>query len=494
MTELTKAKHFADNGETDRSGENFQNQIFANIDFKNRPEPISFFRSDFRAVKMDHMKFYYNNFDRADIVNGHIADSTFNGCKWGTDFINSVFTQSVFTGNLMDTCTIHKCYYKSCTFENERIINTSNRESSYSRCNFNNCSYEMNSFNDLNYSKCSFRSVNFANMGAYDLNFDKCNFKDVVMDPDYFGSYLFKDTAITDIKFAYRGKEFKLAGDMHEDLQSLALFYLENARYYEAFNTTLLFRHFAKVPVSIINYFETLFGLINGETNSIIKQEQIIRIVKTLIFYTNSDVLSPDELFYFIGYLKDIKIEFFSLTDKLMFFNHIDLLAKTVEAYLLDFPPSNIKEDFRQIYAEIQIDEENFDEFKIALDGFFREFMIESGLSEESGYQIVGTRKGSLIFELVGYAVGLYTLATILKSTVSKFFEIRVEYSIALKAQKLINEDVKTIEDLKKVAPVARKILATPSDEIFKKAKPLTNLMKQFHLFPNALVERRKIN
>lgn len=493
MTGLTKAKHFTDTGESDRSGENFQNQIFANIDFRQRHEPISFFRADFRAVKMDHMQFYFNNFDRADIVNGYITDSAFDACNWGTDFLNTVFMNTTFKGNNMDTCTIHKCYYKSCTFDNERIINTTNRESTYSHCTFSRCTFEMNSFNDLNFEKCNFKSINFANMGAYDLSFDKCHFKDVVMDPNYFGSYLFKNTRLEDVQFAYRGKEFRLSGNIYEDLQSLAVFYLENGRFYEAFNTTLLFRAFANAPVFIIGYFETLIGLISGETNAIIKQEQIIRIIRILIFYADSDELKPEELFYFIGYLKDIKMDFFSLSDKLSFFSQVDLLAKTVEAHLLDFKPSRIKEDFRIIYAEIQIDEADSIKFRDALNGFFLQYMAEIGYSDEVGYEIIGSRKGSLVFEIVGYAVGLYALATVLKSTVSKFFEITIEYSLTVKAKKLIEQDVHTIDDLQKIAPVIRKAMAPPSDEIFKKAKPLAGLMKQFHLFPNALTERRKI-
>lgn len=352
----------------------------------------------------------------------------------------------------------------------------------------------MNSFNDLNFIKCSFKSIDFANMGAYDLTFDGCHLKAVTMDPDYFGSYLFKNTHIDNIEFTYRSKEFRLSGSFFDDLQSLAIFYLEHGRYYEAFNTTLLFRHFAKVPVSIFSYFEKLIGLIKEESNNLIKQEQINRIIKILIFYTNSELLKPDELFYFVGWLKELKLDFFTLSERLSFLNNIDLLSKTIEAYLFDFKPTSIKDDFRPIYAEIQIAEADLGEFEIALNDFFNEFMSENELPEQSGYHILGTRKGSLIVELIGYAIGLYVLATILKSTVSKFFEIKIEYSLTIKAQKLIREDINTTDDLTKIAPLIRKTMAPPSDEIFKKAKPLANLMKQFHLFPNALVERRKIS
>lgn len=493
MSNITKKNFFTDNGESDRSSENFQHHLFKDIDFEQRADPISFFRSDFRGVKMEGMKFYHNNFDRADIINAFITDSQFKECQWGTDFVNTMFTQTGFIANMFDTCTIHNCYFEHCKFTDERMVNTSNRDSTYKSCSFKNCTFEMNTFNDLNYTDCKFNKVDLSNMGAYDLTFENCRFNQLTVNPDYFGSYLFKNTPIEDITYAYRGSNVALSGNMRDDLQSLALFYQEKQRYYEAFNTTLLFRYYLGESVSVTIYFQNIVKLILSDTNNLIKQEQLGRIVKVLIFYADSEIISADEIFYFIGYLKEINVDFFSLKDRLSFINNIDLLAKTVEAYIFDIRMISPALNFEQVYAEIQIEETDLENFKTEFDSFFSTVMQESGKPAVMGYHIVGIRKGSLIVELIGYAIGFYVLATILKSSVGKLLEIRMEYQLFQKAHKLIDEEINTINDLSTKTPAIRKIMSQPADEIFKKAKPLSLLMKQFHIFPNALLERRKI-
>ena len=493
MSELIKKGYFIDTGVSDRSTENFQHQIFENMDFTIRSEPISFYRSDFRSVRMNNMKFYKSDFDRADIVNAFISDSEFIESKWGTDFINTFFIRSRFSKNQMDTCTINNCCFDSCEFIEERVVNTANRGSTYKNCSFENCSFEMNSFNDITFIGSSFSNIDLSNMGAYDLTFENCKFRNVMVDPDYFGSYLFKNSSIEELTYAYRGNDFSLTGDVKQDLRSLAIFYQESGRFYEAFNTTLLFRYYDKSPGSVIPHFERIISNILSNSNILVKQDQLNRIIKTLIFYSGSEVLSASEIFYFIGYMGELNLDFFSLKDKLIFLSNIDMLAKTIESNLFDYPQVYSVAEFNQIYAEIQINEEDLEGFKASFDAFFRSTMSEYGHNDDAGYYITGIRKGSLIVEIIGYGVGFYVLATILKSTISKLLEIRMEYRLFKKADRVIEEKINDITELVKSAPAIRKAMAPPSEELLKKAIPLSQLMKQFYIFPNAVLKGRKI-
>lgn len=493
MQDITRKGYFTDTGNSDRSTENFQHQVFENIDFTGREVPISFYRSDFRSVRMDHMVFYKNNFDRADVVNAFITDSRFNECKWGTDFMNTVFMRSHFQGNQMDTCTIDNCYFDHCEFIEEQVINTSNRGSTYKNCRFDNCKLEMNSFNEINFIDSSIHKVDISSMGAYDLSFDNCTFSDVTIDPDYLGSYLFKNCLIDQLQYSYRGKDFLLTGDIKKDLGSLALFYKENERYYEAFNTTILFRHYGDASLSVMHHFQNIIKSIYKNPNELVKKDQLNRIIKALIFYADSDLISVDEVFYLIGYFKELDFDFFGLKDKLAFLSNIDLLAKTIESYLFDCGRVRLTTSLSQVYAEIQIEEENLDVFKQSFDSFFKTAMNEYNHEIKVGYHIVGTRKGSLIVEIIGYAVGFYVLAVILKSTVSKLLEIRMEYKLFQKADQFIEDKITDIPEFVRSTPTIRKLMSQPSDELLKKSKPLAQLMKQFHLFPNAVLKRREI-
>ena len=212
-----------------------------------------------------------------------------------------------------------------------------------------------------------------------------------------------------------------------------------------------------------------------------------------LVFYSDSWALYYEELFFIIGLLESDKIQFESLTSRLKYKSHLQILEDTInsnlfELYLWNFDPEQI------IYTEIEIDENDFEIFQNELLKFLSDAEIEYGVDHTNGsYEIIGTRRGSLIVEIAQYAVGAYCLATIAKSVISKGMEIRMEYKIAKKTTKML--ETGSIDDLKKweeKVKISRRIQKKPSDELFLKATPLIKLMRSFNIFPNAFIKRIK--
>jgi uncharacterized protein YjbI with pentapeptide repeats len=480
-------KTFFDTGNALREQENFQHFLFKDLNFKNRKEPISFFRSDFRGVKIENVQFYKNNFDRADFINSYITNTTFDNCFFGTDFLNVIFHKVEFRNNMEDTCSFHNCSFVDCAFESETVINTSNRNSTYSNCHFSNCNWEKNSFEDIHYIQTSFKNISFAEMCAYNLDFTGCNFENTSVDPDYLGSYLIKKTELKDLNYIYRGQGISLTGKIEADLETLSRFYFSNHRYYEAFNTVLLYSHYNKFKESISGFFERILHLITQDKHYLRRTEQLNRLIRILIFYSDSALIPSKDFYLIIGIMENFSIPFESINDKILYQNNLQLLKETVQTNIFelgiwDFDSVGIT------YAEIEIDEDDFALFKTNLAGFYDSLIEEYGITDfGTGYEILGTRKGSLIVEIAGVAVGIYGLATIAKSILAKVMEIKMEYLITHKnIELLVSDNFKDMKEWEKKVIIARKIQEKPSDELFKKAGPLIKLMKSFHIFPNA--------
>jgi uncharacterized protein YjbI with pentapeptide repeats len=483
---------FTDTGETSREKENFQNYLFKDIDYRNKPVAVSFRRSDFRAVKMQNMHFFKNNFDRADFVNAYLKETTFDECNFGTDFFNTVFEKCTFKGNNFDTSTLNNNRYFDCCFENEHILNTTNRQAFYSNCTFKNCIYEMNSFEDINFDNCIFENINFAEMGAYNFSFTSCSFKNFTVDPDYLGSYLFKHSPLEQTQFMYRGDGLALNNNLIEDLKTLSIFYLQSSRLFEAFNMTLLYRQYSKQELSILGYLDNILDQIGTDKHDLRKFDQINRIIKAIIFYANSTVISIEETFYIIGQFENKRISFDNMHDQLQYVNNIYFLKQNIESILFETGDLSHVNPLSEIYCEITIEESSYEEFKTMMSEYLNSISSNYGIPELNNYKILGTRKGSLIVEIIGYATGIYVLITILKSIFVRTLEIKVEYTIYKKTHQLLEENNRKLKDLETDVNIARRILSTPSDEILTKARPLSLLMKNFSVFPNALVKGKK--
>ena len=488
MSLPVSSKIFVDSGSSERESENFQHYLFKDLNFKEREKPISFFRSDFRGVKIEAVKFYRNNFDRADFINAYIKDTEFEECYFGTDFSNTIFTNVQFTQNKEENCSFYNCHFLNCMFDRELVSGTTNRNSVYASCSFIECDYGKNTFDDISYESCDLKRLSFAEMGSYNLNFSSCHFEEVIVDPDYLGSYLIKESSLEGLKYSYRGTPLELSGNIIEDLKTLSLFYLNSNRFHEAFNTFLLYAHYSNQELSIFPFFGKLIGQIISDEHYLRRIEQIDRIIKILMFYSNSKVLPKNICFQLIGQIEIMNVSFEKIKDKIHFNNMLYLLKETVESELFELGGWNELNPLEVIYAEVEIDDSHLEQFQSELNLYVYAMAVEYALLEGADCKIVGTRKGSLILEILGASIFIYSLASIAKSIISKGMEVKMEYKIAQKTEDLLlGSNLEQMNDWSKKVDIARKILKKPSDELLQKGTPLVKLMKSFHIFPNTI-------
>ncbi|MBS1529673.1 MAG: hypothetical protein JSU01_05170 [Bacteroidetes bacterium] len=487
MNELSIPKIFVENGNSSRKFENFQNFTFKDLDFKGSADPISFYRSDFRGATITKVYFWKNSFERCDFINSYISDSTFEECHFRTDFTNIIFERVFFNSNFEDTCAFYNCMFLNCTFQHERVTETVTRNCEYNECIINGCSFDKNAFDDITFFKTTLQDISLADMGAINLSFDQCTFENVVLDPDYLGSYLVKNTSMANIRYEYRGHEIPLSGELIEDFRTLSLFFMQERRYNEAFNLTILYNFHSKSNASLSVFFKQIVEAVNTDFHILRHVEQLTRYVAIIKFYGVSAMINAKDLFYMIGLLKSTDTSSVRIRDRVAFEHSIYDLENTFQTVLLQPWMWDSIDPFALVMAEVKIDESDLDLFKenylAYLDQLLKDLRQPSIHPE---FQIIGVRKGSLVIEFISYAIAVYGLARIIKAIFSEIYSIRLEFEIHKKTIRLISEsDVKSPLLLKKNIVAARKIINEPSDDLLKNSNKLSVLLKRFKIYTN---------
>lgn len=487
MNKPVLRKRFVDVGATNYNSDNFQNFLFQELEFGVNGVPINFFKCDFRGSSFINVRFKKSNFDRSDFINSYLSDTTFSECYFGTDFSNTLFNRVQFVNNEHDTCTYSNSKFLNCLFDHEHIIASTLRSSTFAACTFLNCKFEQNTLDEIAFENCVIKTLSFSDMGAYNLSFENCELENIVVDPDYLGSYLFKNSSFNGLIYEYRGHEINLTGSLAKDYLTLSIFYLENQRYFESLNTHILHSFLAeKVPIDM-NFVESIFLAIKQYPHGIGKYDQMDRAIKLLIFYIGSDVMAIESTMKIVSLIENLKIEFDNLNDRLRFNSNLFLLKENVEHYLFESRELKGVQGDKMLYVEFQIDQEDFSFFQEELDSFFHAVSVELAITQTNQtYTIVGSRKGSLIVEVVAISIGVYTLARIARGILGVVHQIIMDYRIKTKALNLLGQPEKLIE-LEKSVKIANKILSRPSDELITKSGSLVRLLKAFHIFPNTM-------
>ena len=419
---------FQDSGNTHRESESFHGMLFSNLDLTSAAEPISFFRSDFRQVKIENVKFFKNNFDRADFVDAYLRNSSFSECQFGTDFLNTYFDSIRFEKNREDTCTASQCIYHKCTFKGEVFRNSTIRECRFLSCRFEDCVFEMNTADTLSFEDSEFHGIDFSNMTALNFAFANCRFYELRIDPDYLGTYLFKGSTPEGLSYSYRGEDLHSEADFLESIQSMMGAYARSNRIFEAFNSAILYNSFAKKGKSLQPIFKWAIENIANEP-TIRRKNSFLKIVSALAFYSDSDVISPNDLLYVIQALFESDLTSFGLTDRLELESRFSFLRELVKERMLA-PGTPWQSGEGYIHFEVVADE---DQKKMVEDGVGNFFDALSESLGDTGFQILNVRRGSLIFECVAALAAVTAFASCLRQVSSNIIRITLEFRLSTK-------------------------------------------------------------
>lgn len=478
---------FSDTGEIKREKENFQNFLFENIDLSKHSEPISFFRSDFRGSKVINSHFYKNNFDRADFIDSYVSHSTFEKCCFGTDFINTYFSHSNFIQNTNDGCSIVNCTFNECNLSEEVFTNCTIRDCVFINCTLQKCKMEMNTVSEILFDGCTFNRINLAHQGAYNFKFNACQLSDVIVDPDYIGSYLFKETDLTKIRYQYRGADFNLNSDQIDNLKALSEFYSNSRRYYEAFNLIILINSISPHKNSLLEAFKSVIVNILSDKHALRKFNNLNNVLSTLEFYCNSNDIETLDFIDMLKVFDSINQATLPFKEYLTIRSKLGLVQSLFEDALLSWN-SNRLPGQGQFYSVLEINEEELSVTLNTLDHFFTSVAKEYfGHADSSKcYSVVGTWRGSFFIEIIGSALAISLLGACIKKFTYDISKSVFVIKTTRKANKLIDK-ANNEKKFKKSIKLARLGLKEPTEETKDKATKLASLLKDIQIFTKAV-------
>jgi uncharacterized protein YjbI with pentapeptide repeats len=455
--------------------------LFADLDFLQAQQPISFFRGDFRRAKIDNVRFWKSDFDRAGFIDAFIRLSRFENCRFGTDFLNTYFDGVHFSYNDSDTCTITDCVYENCTFSGETIINSTLSACRYKNCVFDSCDLRMNTADTLAFTKCTFRNVDFSNMTATNFQFADCRFENVRLDPDYLGTYLFKGSAPDNIHLTSRGETLQLNAGYLSSLEVLMDSYATATRYYEVFNCAVLYNYLAQQGKTLLPLFRWVIHSINSEP-PFIRKHSVERTIGLLSFYADSPAIATNELFALVVALDDIALEEISLVDRLQIESKVSFLKNWIQAILLQWQSPRPPEA-EALYFEVTIEESDRVKVKTLLEGFFEDQAIEA-----VGVVVLGERRGSLILECIGHGATVFALAICMREISSTLVRIVLEFQLSAKYVGLLR-DASTVKDVARLHKEIRPLLTPPSARSYENARKLAECVKELRIFSESAVK-----
>lgn len=465
----------------DRSNESFQGVLFANLDFVQSQQPISFARGDFRRAKIDNVRFWKSNFDRADFIDAFVRLGSFEDCQFGTDFLNTYFDGVHFSGNTSDTCTITDCVYENCTFSKEAVLNSTLTACRYKNCTFEDCDFRMNTADSLEFMTCTFRNMDFSNMTAVNFQFAECRFDNVRLDPDYLGTYLFKGSVPENIHLTYRGENLQLNTGYLSSLELLMNSYAAATRYLEVFNCAVLYNHLAHRGKDLIPLFQAVIHSVNGEP-AFIRRHSAERIISLLTFYADSPAIATSELFALVTSLDGISLEEIPLVDRLRIESKVSFLKNWIQAIVLQWQSPRPPES-GVLYFEITVDELDRVEVEKLLHDFFE--IPENG---SSGVVVLGTRRGSLILECLGHGATVFGLAICLREISSSLVRVVLDFHLSAKYVRLLREAT-TAKDVARIHKEIIPLLTPPSARSYASARKLTESIKELRIFSESTMK-----
>lgn len=231
---------FVDDGRGDRSKESFQGVSFDKIN-QLKSAPISFFRSDFRKARIADCVFVKSNFSRCDFIASIFENSRFLECDFLTSsMMNCVFRKCIFERNKHFNPDLIRCRLSECDFLSQRMERAAWRDTVFSNCRFVACSLAKSSLLGMEFDNCDLSKLNLARISAQDIHFCGGNLHGVVFDPDYLGTYTFKNVSLENVRFEYRSLKIDFSISRPEDFLALGEHLVSQQRWSEAFNVFAL--------------------------------------------------------------------------------------------------------------------------------------------------------------------------------------------------------------------------------------------------------------
>lgn len=483
MSNLSKHRVFYDTGEIKQEAKNFQGYLFADIDLRKSKEPISFYRSDFRSTKFSNYHLFKNNFDRADFIDSYLSDGTIENCTFGSDFINTLFHQSLITNNSFESCTLTNCRFNECNFSGGTFKEITMRECKFSNCTFDQVGFEMNTIDEITFKNCRFENMDFSNMTAINLYFINCSFNDFTIDPDYLGSCFVIGDFFGQTNFIYRGHKLDLFDEQKELVEGFINLYQDTNRYYELINLYFLQNNLTgSLSEDILKVIPSVFR----EENDLVKDYHLKKILDLLKFYLASDKIDLKTYFIMISVIDQSLAAEKDQSYLMLITNKLNFLKLSLENEALRRMQGDNGVDDRVVLMQIELGINEIERAEKMVTQYFEQEAFGS-YSPDKFYQVISIRPGSVIVEILCYAFLAIPLSMIVKRTMSNITDTIFEYKFKKTGIKML-EQAKSAKDINAVKKVYYDSKVKEGAIISKGGKEdLTDVLKSLKVFVNTI-------
>ncbi len=484
MADIVTYKKFIDDGNDKRESENFQQFLFKDLDFSRSDTPISFYRSDFREVKIEKVIFMSNEFERADFTDSYVTDSSFISSHFGTDFINVYFNNVIFENSLFDTCTFLRCIFNSCRFSSGHIINSTVQDCNFYDCTLNEIELKENTFEEIDFENTHFKGINLANMTSKDFRFRNCNYDKLTIDPDYLGSYVIEGDFFNDIQFEYRGHVIEVFQEKGDTIEALINLWRKSNRFYEVFNLLILHRQFKNSKNDLSDILITIIDRLSKVNHPSIRAYNLRGILKTMTFYSTTEYLSIREYLALISMLESI----IDVKNDFNVYGQFKAFSSYFENVLVDNPSKG-----EDLIVQAKFNLKDVNNVEEQLQEWLREteeYVITNKIIDaQKLYEIIGVEKGSIVITIFASLSFLLILIRQIVTLGSKIkrernFNLFVSNAYAELSKSFSKEDV-SIKKKKEIVQIY-KVLSS-KENLSSLDNELSTITKKFNLLEKSI-------
>jgi uncharacterized protein YjbI with pentapeptide repeats len=436
-------------------GRRFRSIAFT--DLKDSPEsPYSFVRCDFIQATFLSCRFQGADFSNSDFTGVIFRDTALTSCNlMSTAYSSCLFSRCRFTNNRNFNCDLIDCAVDDSEFTSQLIDRSVWRNVTIARCAINEVTLRRSTWDEVTLRDVRIRRINFMDNYCVHCVFLNCQFEDADFDASYFGSNIFRGCALSGLSLRYKDEYILVDADDPRALEQLADHYHRGNQFAEAFNMGRYIdtiRSDASAAYPLASFAECLKNVLGLNPENLATQQLRFLFQVVNVDY-EQNLIDPLYVFQLDAICESAlaSLRPSSLRDELL---RSASTIRDVAARLLDkggsVPAGTI--------AELSL---TFDEIEAETAQQFTRQLLDPIIGSEN-YQIVGTRTGSIIVEVVTYAGAAVIVAATIRVVTGQAISTYIDFLSAEASRRaLANVDsLKGLRDVTEIQLMRNRITA----------------------------------
>lgn len=406
--------------------------------------PYAFVRCDFVQARFEGCEFNGTDFTNSDFTGAVFDQTTFTSCNMmSTAYSSCLLEKCRFFSNRNFNCDLIECAIISCEFDSQLIDRSVWRNVDVADCSFSAVTLRRSTFDGVKFSHTRISGINFMDNYCISSTFADCKFVEVDFDASYFGSNIFRGCDMSGMRLRYKDEYLEADAGDPETLESLANHYGESRQFAEAFNVNLFLDTLQSgrdLQYPVAAFAECLKRIIELKPSTLVTQQLRLLFRIADVDYRRG-AMTPLDILTLDAVCSSILLSINDLTVREQIVRCASFL-KDVAANLL-VSDTNLS---RGSKARVSL---TYDDTDPAAAVERAEGLL-SAIVGTKHYQIVATRPGSIIVDVLTYSGAAVVVAATLRVVSGYAVATYVEFLSAAASRRVL-EKVNTLEGLQEV-------------------------------------------